>query len=529
MRALAHLGAGVEQVDTLDGVVAVVVQFGLAAFGEAEREADVLVGTGEALAAAQPRGIGRQGGNRAERDGGVERFGEAAALGAGVDHLGDGDAGGQAALGDALGMVVQHVAAAHLDRVHPQRLGELVHLTLGDERALRATEATERAADGGIGVDAVRVDAGVGHLVGAGNAEVHVPEHLVGGVVVATGVEPAVGFDCRDTTVAGGAQAGVHAAAVALVVPDDRLLARPLRGDGALGGGTQALRGEAEQDLQGHVFASAERSADGRVDDTHLVLGQVERMGDLVAIFVGPLSGDLDRHPAVVVEVGDARFGLQIGVLLVGQFVGALHHHIGLAPAFVDIALADAVADVDVRVHAILGVQHHIGGEGLVDVAQHGQRLPLHVQQFGRGLGLLAGVGDDERDLVGLPARHVGGDVTAAGVVQAHQHGLVLHRQAVLVHGHIGRGEDGVHAGGLAGGIDIERGHTRVGLVAEHGEGDERVGRDAVARIAGRAVDLGQRVAAGGAFAHAAGGNVQCGHRAPPAAAACSTASKMPR
>ena len=94
--------------------------------------------------------------------------------------------------------------------------------------ALRPAEATERAADRGVGVHAVRIDARVGYLVRPGDAQVEVPEHLVRRVVVPAGIEQASASTAviRPSRVA--AELGTDPAAVALVVTDDRLLAAPL-------------------------------------------------------------------------------------------------------------------------------------------------------------------------------------------------------------------------------------------------------------------------------------------------------------
>ena len=220
---------------------------------------------------------------------------------------------------------MERVASTDLDRVEPEGRGELVHLALGDERRLWSPEAAERPTGHGVGVHDVAVDVGVGDLVGAALPDVAVSEHLVRRVVVGAGVQPRFALHGDDPTVAIGPPSGSDAAAMPLVVTDDRLFPRPLSSDGTpiapLG---QAAGGEGQDDLDRGVLAPAERATDRGVDHPHVVEGEVEGVGDLLGVLVGPLAGDLDGDPSVVVDVGEPGFGLEVGVLLVGQLIGRL-------------------------------------------------------------------------------------------------------------------------------------------------------------------------------------------------------------
>ena len=73
---------------------------------------------------------------------------------------------------------------------------------------------------------------------------------------------------------------------------------------------------ERQRDLHRHVLAAAERAADGRVDHPHLLDRQVQRVRDRLLVDVRPLARDLDRHPARLVDVGDAGLRLEVRVLL---------------------------------------------------------------------------------------------------------------------------------------------------------------------------------------------------------------------
>ena len=147
------------------------------------------------------------------------------------------------------------------------------------------------------------VDGGVGQLVGPAETEMQVPHHLVGGVVVGTRIQPGFGLRCGDLAVAVGAPAGPDASAVPLVVADDGFLTRPLHGhrpvDAPFG---QPAGSQRQDDLHRRVLAPAECAADGRVAHPDALLGQVERVGDLLAVLVHPLAGDLDIDDALGVH-----------------------------------------------------------------------------------------------------------------------------------------------------------------------------------------------------------------------------------
>ena len=227
-------------------------------------------------------------------------------------------------------------------------------------------------------------------------------------------------------------------------------------------------------------------------------------MGDLLLVLVGPLARDLDGHPALAVEVRQARLGLQVGVLLVGELVGRLHHHIGGGPALGHVAFADAQRVVGVGGLSVLGVDQRLRRQRVVDAGQDRQRLPPRLDGGRPRPGRVLRGGHHQRQPVRFPAGHVAGQAAAARVLEADEHRMVRHGEAELVHGHVGRAEHGHHARDRLCGREIEAHQARMGLIGEHRHGPQRVGRDPVARVGGRAGQLGRRVDAdrGGADAH---------------------------
>ena len=441
-------------------------------------------------------GCGGEGGEGRGRLRRRQGLGPVGGVGAAVDDHREADAGRHLGARRAEGPVAQQVAPAQLDRVHAQALGQLVHLGLGHERALRCAEAAEGAAGHGVGEHGEAVDGQVGDLVRARHAQVEVPEHLVGRVVVGAGVEVARGLRHHDPTVRRGPPPGVDPAAVALVVADHRLLSAPLAADGtALAAVGQPPRREGHDDLQRHVLPPAERAADGRVDDPHPLGREIEGVGDLLLVLVGPLAGDGHRDPTLVVDPADPGLGLQVGVLLVRQVVRPLDDDVGLLPARGGVALAQPVGHVDVGVGVEVGPDHHVAGQGGVDVGDDGQVLPLHVEALGTEVRRIRRLGHDDGDLVALPPADVGRHRRPPGVAQPDEDRLVEHGQAVLVDGHVGGGEHGQHPGRGLRRPHVHGQHAGVGAAGEDHAGVEHLGLAQVGRVAGLARHLGRGVA----------------------------------
>ncbi len=307
--------------------------------------------------------------------------------------------------GDADGALVQQVDSPDLDRVEIELLGQAVHLGLGHIGALGATEATERATRDRGRVHRPRVDACRRDLIGPAHRQVQVPEHLVRGVVVGAGVEVAVGLDAQDAAVARRRPTRRDPTSVAFVVADDRLLAVPFAAnrpvDASIG---EHLGCQRDHQLQAQVLLAPEGTADRPVDHPHPVERQVEGVRDLLGVLVGPLPGGLDGDPALIIDEAHCGFGLEVGVLLVREVVGAFDDHVGRSERSIHVALADHEVVIGVRARRVLGVhQRCVVRERSVEITHEGQRLPLGDDGLGGGTCDLGGLGDDDGQVVGLP------------------------------------------------------------------------------------------------------------------------------
>ena len=112
--------------------------------------------------------------------------------------------------------------------------------------------------------------------------------------------------------------------------------------------GGDLLSSKRQHDLETHVLLAAERTANHRINDTDFLIGKIERMGDLLAIFVRPLARRLDGDTLFVVDPGGGGFNLKVRMFLVRNLVTALDHNIGGRPARVHVALAN--------LHLVVGV-----------------------------------------------------------------------------------------------------------------------------------------------------------------------------
>ena len=103
-------------------------------------------------------------------------------------------------------------------------------------------------------------------------------------------------------------------------VADERLLAvvdhlhRPAR----------AQREHRAVDLHREILAPAERAADAAEVDSHHLLREAEAGGDLLAVDVQPLRGDVDVDPALAVRDREAGLRAEEGLILAAELVDAL-------------------------------------------------------------------------------------------------------------------------------------------------------------------------------------------------------------
>ena len=181
-------------------------------------------------------------------------------------------------------------------------------------------------------------------------------------------------------------------------------------------------------------------------------------MRDLAHVGVSPLPARDDGDAAFFVNVRQSRFGLEIGVFLVGGLVFALDDHVRFGEGGFHVPFANLVMDANIRI-AAFGMQlRRAGLHGLDRVRDERQVFVLDLDQPHRFRRGRLGLRDDRRDLVALEAddvrchppsphflrsipkgRRKWGEMEGG---RSAQDGLVLPLQAVFVDRHILRGED---------------------------------------------------------------------------------------
>ena len=229
------------------------------------------------------------------------------------------------------------------------------------------------------------------------------------------------------TPVAGGVVPVAEPGRMAVDVAEEGLVAQVAHLHRPPGGQRQ----QAGVDLHAHVLAPAEGATDAAQVQAHVVGGEPEAGGDLVAVLVQPLG----RHPQVdaagAVGHGQARLGPEEGLVLHADLVGALDHHLAVGPG-PDVAVGDHDPADDVA----LGVDRRGGGGG-VGVHQRRQHL------VGDGDGLERPAGR-----VGVVGRHRGHGLADEAHDVTGEHGLVGRDQPVGGGaGHVVGGDDAGHAG----------------------------------------------------------------------------------
>ena len=129
-------------------------------------------------------------------------------------------------------------------------------------------------------------------------------------------------------------------------MPDDRFFTAPDNLDRAL----EFHYRQRQHDLHGYIFAPAESTADGRIDNADLFVGQAQRMGDLFLVGIGPLPGAFDGDTSGFIKIGQPGFRLEVGMFLVGRMVFAFNDDIRPGEGCLHVALADLVPDADIGV-----------------------------------------------------------------------------------------------------------------------------------------------------------------------------------
>ena len=333
------------------------------------------------------------------------------------------------------------VGDPQLDRVDAQRRGELVHLRLVGDRDLDGAEPAHRAARRVVGVGHVRVDARVGDVVGPGGEARRVRAHGRRARGVGTAVEHDPRAHVHEPPVGGGAVLVAHPARVAVDVAEERLLAVVDHPDRAPG----VEREHAGMDLHRQVLAAAERPADAAQRQAHLLGRQVQAQGELVAVDVQPLRGDVEVDAALAVRDREARLGAEERLVLHADLVLTGDDDVGVR---VGVAVDDPHVAQDVPRQVELRC---VRGHRPLRIGQRLQHVVVDLDRVDRAAGRLRVVGGDDRDRLALVANVLPGEHRLVGAL----HPVQLATGDVLV------GEHRAHARDRQRARDVERPDVR--------------------------------------------------------------------
>jgi len=241
---------------------------------------------------------------------------------------------------------------------------------------------------------------------------------------------------------------------VALGVEKQRLLARVEHLDRATGN----LGEQGGVNLPGDVLFAAEAAADQRAAHANLVFGQAEGGGRLAAILVGNLRADVEGQlgvPGVVTgRYGNGALRLHEGVLDRRRAVLALDDHIGLGEALLDVTMTHLDMLEQVARLPFLVDERRFRRVGRLRVADDGQRLVVHFDQFQGAGGGVGVVRSDDSHRVAHIAHLVGAQHRPVGV----------HQAVNVLAGHVFVGQHGAHAGQRFGPAGIKARDARVGV-----------------------------------------------------------------
>ena len=288
--------------------------------------------------------------------------------------------------------LAQAVAQAELEGVHPELAGDMVDVDLADVPAMEGAWRPHVPRGHEVGVDHVRLEAGVGDVVDAERFAATAGGVLCVGPTTAGGAAVQIGArmvgDDLAVSVHGRAQVVLRfvlriAGAQLVRIGHDRLY-RP----SGLAGEKRARK------FLDRVALASEVAADELAVDYDALAGHVEHARELLAQRERRLVRRDDLQPALVVEPDDAAVGLDEALVLARPDVNVLHHEVGSGEEPLDILLtllAQGVAErvgVGTRPAAALaevvvggvGVEHgRVGAKRLLCVEDGRQLLPLDV------------------------------------------------------------------------------------------------------------------------------------------------------
>ena len=307
-------------------------------------------------------------------------------------HVGGADPGGELGARGGDCPFLPDVAQTQRHGVHVERGREAVDLVLGGKMALWPAKTAKCAAGAVVGVDGAGVDQDVGNVIGAKTGHQRIAQDFGAGIGIGPGVAGHIHLCGDDLAVTCCAPFGLQNVGVALVMPDDALFTRPhdFHRSPCLD------RRQRQNDLHRNIFAPAKGPPDGGMAHHHLVVGNTESVGNLLAFFVHPLARTNDLDATIGPHKAQSGFGLQIGMFLRLGTIGRFDNDIGLRKAGLDVAIREGIAvqhvgmDVTLAIGEakLVGVENgRVGLHGGKRVGHDGQRVIVHLDEFGRGLG----------------------------------------------------------------------------------------------------------------------------------------------
>ena len=284
---------------------------------------------------------------------------------------------------------VKDVLEPELHRVHPQRLGQPVHLHLGGEGCLGIAETAKGGAVWIVGDDAVRVHFDVGDLVGPAGKGRRAEEHRVGGGGIRAAVAINLHFGGDQPPVAGSAGAVAQMFRVPLARSEEGFSPRPDELHRAPG----LHRAQRSDDLNGDVLFPPEPPAHRHVDHADFLKRQVECGGDVLLIVDRALAAHVYRYPPQPPRSGgefhpgysQAGLGFQVGVFDGRGEILTLNNHIRLGEPLLNVALTNR--DVTKQIPVLVNCWRSLG-KRLLGIFDHRQRLVFNPDEGQRRLGL---------------------------------------------------------------------------------------------------------------------------------------------
>ena len=371
--------------------------------------------------------------------------------------------------------------APQLERIHAQGIGELVHEALGREHDLGLAEPAEGPAGDLVRPHHPGVHPHVGDAIGAAGVDGAPEENHGGQRRVGAAVEEIVHLGRHQVSLAGGPELHLDAAGMPLRHGGHVFLARQDEPHGPTGGHGQ--EGRVGPGARRRVFLAPEAAARDGLHDAHAIQVEAEGGGDGLLHVEGALQGAHHRHPARAVGHGDHPVGLDVGVLLVGRVVGALHHH--------EVAAREGGRGL---ASPHLPVRQHLARPQRVFHVEGG-RARLVVDED-RGQGLAQGL-----SVVGGHEGHGLAHVTHELAGQDRPVGLD-HGDDVLARDVRGA-EHGPDAGDEPGLGQIEVGDAGVGVRGAQDAPEQRPREGQVVDVEGAALDLVRRIGSAEALADA--------------------------